>query len=219
MRRVRRLRRPLAALFVLALVAAFVPLGCRQILGIQDDGSDALTCEAYCSVIAQACTGDETQYDSTDACMGLCKTFPVGTLDDMSGDTLGCRINQANTILQAHDGVCAAAGPPGAGICGTDCDSFCNGVAQVCPNDFKTQIACKAACLLIPDAQCPSFFVNTSAPPPDYDSLECRFYHLTAATLDPTEHCPHTLGENGFCTPIALGGNACNTADGGTDGG
>jgi hypothetical protein len=209
-----RARRTLLALVVVsAPIAALTPFGCRQILGIQDLGDDGLTCDTYCSVIAEACKGDNLQYASTDACMGLCATFPVGTLNDMTGNTLGCRVNQANTILNTHDGNCAAAGPPGAGVCGTDCESFCASLTQVCPTDFKSTIGCEVACAKVPDSTCPPFFVDLNAGLPNTDSLQCRFYHLTAATQDPSLHCPHAIGENGFCTPVADGGIPC------TDGG
>ena len=35
---------------------------------------------------------------------------------------------------------------------------------------------------------------------PDYAAVQCRYYHLTAATVDPTDHCPHVAGV-GFCSP------------------
>jgi hypothetical protein len=217
MTRAHRVRAALAVLVAAAAVAAASPLGCRQILGIEDRGDDALTCDAYCSTVASACTGDKLQYISTDACMGLCATFPVGTIGDMSGNTLGCRINEANAIINTGEGDCAAAGPGGNDICGTNCDAFCDGVALICPSDFKTALGCEIACAKVPDATCPEYFVQTDVVP-NIDSIQCRLYHLTAATLDPTEHCPHTLGED-FCVPVADGGIPCTGGEGGADGG
>ena len=50
------------------------------------------------SLSGTACTGTQLQYASRDACMALCPTFPVGTLSDITGNTLGCRLKLANTI-------------------------------------------------------------------------------------------------------------------------
>jgi hypothetical protein len=210
-----RLRRALAAFALSAGIVAGAALGCRAVLGIEDRGDDALTCDAYCTAIAKACTGDKLQYESNDACMKLCATFPVGTTSDMSGNTLGCRLNEANALNQTGDGVCAAAGPGGDGICGSNCESFCTSVAVICPGDFKSQAECRLACARIPDAQCPAFFVVPDVIP-NVDSIQCRIYHLSAATINPMEHCPHTLGVD-LCVPVADGGVPCT--DAGTGGG
>jgi hypothetical protein len=34
------------------------------------------------------------------------------------------------------------------------------------------------------------------------NSVQCRLYHASAATLDPTVHCPHVAGV-GPCSPTA----------------
>jgi hypothetical protein len=211
MTRARRVRFVVAVLASAAAVAA-VTAGCRQILGIEDRGDDALTCEAYCTTIAMACTGDDLQYISTDTCMGMCATFPVGIADAGTGNSLACRITQANAILAGGEGSCAAAGPGGDNICGTNCDGFCVGVAAICPDDFKTSLGCQVACAQIPDAVCPAYFVQQDVVP-NFDSIQCRLYHLSAATQNAAEHCPHTLGESGYCTPAADGGVPC--VDGG----
>jgi hypothetical protein len=203
------LQRAFPVLLAGAAVTAAVPLGCRNVIGIQQLGSDELTCDAYCDAIGAVCTGDQLQYVTRDACMGLCPTFPVGTLGDIGVNTLGCRLAIAKS-LAGGEGACVGAGPGGAGYCGSDCDSFCASAVQVCPTDFASDQACRALCLLIPE--CPNYFV-TPGVTPDADTIQCRLYHLTAASLDPTTHCPHVRGEE-LCTPTSP---KCATS--GADGG
>jgi hypothetical protein len=189
-----------------AILAAGLPIACRSILGIeereldpalvdggQDGASDPLSCEAYCAAVAVACTGENLQYRSTAACLGLCQTWPVGTLADTTGDTLGCRINQ--TTVAGNTGErsdCAGAGPGGNGICGTNCASFCASLAIVCPTDYDGSAAdCMTDCGRLPS--CGDYHVDP-AQDPDDDTVQCRLFHLTSATQSATTHCPHAMG-------------------------
>jgi hypothetical protein len=217
-------RRALAVLLSVFTIAATVPLGCRQVLGISSLGDDAVTCDSYCDNITAACTGKNLQYGSRDACMGLCATLPVGTQADPTGNTLACRIHKLS--LLGEEGSCAAAGPAGedpnsSEQCTTGCEMLCTGALQVCPEDFKTKSACMTACEALPICG-ESFDVPTDSCIPDYGSVQCRIYHLTAATLDPETHCPHVAGM-GYCSPTlpACPNSADNcTADAGSsDGG
>ncbi len=196
--------RALAILVTAAAIVATVPLGCRQVLGISSFGNDALTCDTYCDAIAASCTATELQYGSRDACMGLCATFPVGTTGDTTGNTLGCRIHML-TLLDGAEGTCAAAGPSGTNAAGgdqcadTECDTFCNSALQVCPTDFTSLADCTSKCTALPICTKP-YEVPSDTCIPDYGSVQCRYYHLTAATLDAAEHCPHVVGI-GYCSP------------------
>src|ERR1041385_3222652 len=49
------------------------------------------SCMTYCTQVQANCTGAQAQYPTMDQCMGTCATFPVGTLADTTGNTLGCR--------------------------------------------------------------------------------------------------------------------------------
>jgi len=211
------IRHTLACGVALVAVLAAVPFGCREVLGIETRGSDDLTCDAYCSSIAAACTADQDhlQYGSTAACLALCATFPVGTLEDDGPNSLGCRIRQVGLI--GAEGICAAAGPGGDGYCGTNCASFCHSAVQICPTDFATEAACVSACADIPD--CPLYAVDPNATTlPNDNSLQCRLFHLTSAALDPVKHCPHVLGI-GYCSPTYPACGGPPGTDGGTDGG
>lgn len=191
-----RVRSLLAVSIALAAVPALAPLGCRNALGIQELGSDQLTCDAYCDAVQTACGSNLPQYESRTACLALCRTFPVGTVDDTSGNTLGCRLRVANLISSTGEGDCAAAGPGGAGQCGADCDSFCASAAIVCPTDFASEDDCKQQCQAIPS--CGPYHVVANQTPDVY-SVQCRLFHVTSAALDPTTHCPHVKGVD-LCT-------------------
>jgi hypothetical protein len=209
-----KLARTFTLLLTAAAVGALVPLGCRQVFGIQEVGSDALTCDLYCDTIATGCTGSKLQYVSRDACIAVCNNLPVGTTADQTGDTLGCRLNLATKIATTGEGDCAAAGPGGGDVCGPDCDSFCEVALKVCPSDFAGPIACHAACAQLPN-DCGPYAVVPNVTPDTY-SVQCRLYHLTAATLDPATHCPHVKGV-GLCTPTSAtcGQSSPDGGDGG----
>lgn len=205
-----------ASLSLLALFALFalVPAGCREILSIEerqydpslaDGGVPALSCDAYCDSIISLCTGQKLQYSSRDACIGLCSTFPEGTLDDTGGNTLGCRIHVLETsaaMIETSD--CAAAGPGGDGTCGTNCDSFCTSMQTVCPQSYESKGDCMTECS--PLIECGTYYVDPEVTP-DNPSIQCRLYHMSAGAINilskdgdeltpsQTKHCPHATGE------------------------
>lgn len=218
----RALRRGFQALFGLSFALALLA-GCRQILSIEErtfdpsladggsDGGVTLSCESYCELIQSVCTGQNLQFSSLDACIGLCSTYPAGTLDDESGNTLGCRIHVLETSKAMIEGSdCAAAGPGGDGVCGTNCESFCAGMTTVCPQSYESTGDCLAAC--DPLADCGPYFVDTGATPDD-PSVQCRLYHISAAAINigsatpgeltpsQTKHCPHADGTT-ECIPM-----------------
>jgi hypothetical protein len=205
-------KRAFAVFFATASVGAAVPLGCRQVLGIQEVGSDLLTCDLYCDTIAAGCTGSKLQYVSHEACIGLCNNLPVGHTADTGGNTLGCRLNLANKIASTGEGDCAAAGPGGGAICGPDCDSFCGVALKVCPSDFASSDDCHTACEKLP-TDCAPYAVVPETTPDTY-TIQCRLFHVTAATLDPTEHCPHVIGVE-YCRPDSP---PCTSGDAGNGG-
>jgi hypothetical protein len=208
------------ALVALALVIA-LPLGCRQILGIEDreldtsltdGGTDggSLSCASYCTSIMATCTDTHQQYASEAACEALCATFPVGAITDTGTNSLGCRMREVTAIAESQelDG-CIGAGPGGAGVCGSNCDAFCAGVSALCTAQFTdlggTTESCLAACQQVPD--CGGYDAD---PNRNDDSMQCRLFHLTSAAVDKNTHCPHTIGEDGKCTPADAGGSTCD---------
>ena len=153
-------------------------------------GGAGLDCDSYCAAIATNCTGAETQYSALANCMATCATFPPGTAADMGGNTLGCRSYHAGAALADPTTHCVHAGPGGAGVCGGNCESFCLSAAQICPDAWPDTNACETACA-------------TFSPDEKYDATDvsgntfaCRLYHLTAASVDAADHCPHIKGDS-----------------------
>lgn len=104
----------------------------------------ALDCPTYCAEIQTNCTGDNAQYLDMAHCMATCASFTVGasTVDDMSGDTLGCRIYHGGAPSRMSPAThCPHAGPAGdlltatpPAFCsgGNVCESFCTLEIKAC---------------------------------------------------------------------------------------
>lgn len=221
-----RTARSLAAALILGAAGAMALFGgCRAVIGFEErefdesladggandaDAQTPNTCQGYCELIQSVCTGPNAQYSSLDSCLGLCSTFPAGTPGDTSGHSIGCRIQVLQSTTMLEDVECAAAGPGGTGVCGTNCDAYCLGIATICPGAFESAMDCATAC--DPLIDCPSYHV-TAATPND-PSIQCRLYHLSSAavgiltkqpgveTAAEIKHCPHAAGET-ECIAVA----------------
>lgn len=158
-------------------------------------GVVALDCATYCSTITANCTGERTQYGNDPFCQAACAAFPAGTLDDMAGNTLGCRIYHAGAAQADPTVHCVHAGPGGAGACGTNCEGFCAIAmsATACPDAWPDNAACLAACGTFDDSE-PYDATDLGG-----NTLACRLYHATAAAVDPVTHCPHVKGDSMPC--------------------
>ena len=154
------------------------------------------------------CTGANSQFGNTTACMDFCAQYPVGTAADSSGYTLGCRTTHAN-LAQANPTVhCPHAGPTGgdmnpngtAGVCGEPCDAFCD-TAQVVCTAANAQWASKSACV----TACKAFAADNasfSTADTSRNDVGCRTNHLefaTASSAAATTHCPHLATVSAVC--------------------
>lgn len=207
-----------AARTLAAFVFAATSIGavaCASIAGIDDreldpsfsPGSVATSaCADYCSAIASGCAEPRRQYISDSACLAVCKALPEGTVDNPTGNTTSCRADRAVKARDTGEPAqyCSVAGPSGsdaivpANACGTSCDAFCALTQKICPAQFTSEFAgqvaqCKAACAALPDKG--AFDVGASNQ--TGNSLQCRLYHLQAATAAPEDHCPHVIGMAG----------------------
>ena len=151
-----------------------------------------LTCDDYCTVITTNCSGPVAQY-GTDACKPTCEAFPRGTLEDMAGNTLGCRLYHAGAAATDPEMHCTHAGPGGASVCGDNCEGFCSIAAAACPGTFTDDAACMAACKNYDMAE------SYDAGDQGGNTFACRLYHLTVATTFPEAHCPHILPDSAPC--------------------
>jgi hypothetical protein len=178
--------------------------------GSTTEAPQAPSCEEYCTLVDDHCTGDLAQYSGVAACEAVCAAMPPGEVGDELGNTVGCRTYHAIAAAEDADTHCPHAGPSGGMVCGSPCESFCTLAAGLCL-DGNAQYADTEACL----AECMMF-------PTDSDSIEgdtyaCRMYHLTVAALDPDTHCPHIVLDSPVC--IDMGGSETGDSGGSTGGG
>jgi hypothetical protein len=166
----------------------------------------SLDCTSYCTEVMADCTGANEQYKDMAGCMGVCASFPAGTIADMSGDTLGCRLYHggvpSKTMPDMH---CSHAGPLGgpgdpatAGPCGDSCEAFCNAAVKVCPAAWTDAAACKTDCATFAKDATPYSTADTGK-----NDIGCRMYHLSVAsssTANAMTHCPHIVKASATCT-------------------
>jgi hypothetical protein len=222
--------RPLLLLGCLAVTAG--AFGCNAILGIGaatlepgdsgvdtggNDAGDAgppgqLTCDNYCNVIMQNCTGTNAEYLTNDICLAMCPAFEVNlTVADTMDNTLGCRLFHANLAASTPDVSCRFAGPLGGGHCGSDpCVPFCSLDVNYCSPSFEPAMymnpsvydggvaGCEGACntypYLVVDAGDTTLEMS--------NTLNCRLWHLETAFRGPTYgmiHCLHTALVSDTC--------------------
>ena len=152
-------------------------------------------CDRYCDTVAGACTGQYQQYASREACLAVCGKLDAGSPTNPTGNTVECRLARAEfaeTTGEAQD-YCFSAGPGGAGQCGTDCEGFCAIMAKTC-DLMGSYDQCLPQCAEVPDLSGPPDNVTYDISIQAGDSLQCRLFHVTAATLDSVGHCAHAAG-------------------------
>lgn len=169
-----------------------------------DSGGTSLTCDSYCALIMQNCTGGNAEYTDLNTCKAMCASFAVGDAGDQSGDSLACRLSHAGLAAGNPSTHCRHAGPTGGGTCGTSpCTGWCELDRVQCPNVYASQADCETTCAKFPVIGDAGDIALVSG-----NSFNCRIYHLEAAYSDPTVHCPHTA---------LIGGPCSAPADAGTD--
>jgi len=176
------------AFFALPLVGA-----CNLVLGIEDrklvPATAEVTCDNYCDLAMTNCTAEFALYASRESCMGTCAKLELGKLDDQGVDTVGCRLHNAELAGQTGEKseYCVNAGPGGNASCGSDCEAYCKLMKGICPAQFTTDMDCATECAMVPDHG------NYNIGVPLENSIECRLYHVSAATID-NMHCVHAAG-------------------------
>jgi hypothetical protein len=152
-----------------------------------------LDCASYCTAITANCTTTNLQYSDMGTCMASCNSYPKGTIADMGGDTLGCRLYHANAAKTDPNTHCVHAGPSGGGVCGMPCMGFCDITVAACPSDYANAGACATACAAFPTT--PAYTANVQSG----NSASCKIYHAQAASVTPSPHCMHVLPTGGPC--------------------
>ena len=193
---------------VKATLLLLLPMGCASILGIEeaelkesntDSGGSAgsgttgdppTLCETYCDTVMENCTGNLSVYSSLDQCLALCLTIPGGQPGDESVDTVHCRLNQANAAGETLEPAdhCPAAGLGGEGVCGTNCDALCRAMVEFCSDQHASNAACLDDCEPLNDLGGFNVLQNEGA------TVQCRIWHVGAATQNVSPHCGHAAG-------------------------
>ena len=148
-------------------------------------------CDLYCTLVGDNCTGESQVYQSEDACRATCAILRVEVESDPQA--VSCRTEQARLAgtVGEKNIHCPAAGPGGNGVCGSDnCTSYCSIMLSTCGDAFTDIDECIANCDTAVDLG--GYDVSKTAG----DSVQCRLYHVTAATLAPSTHCGHSAGLN-----------------------
>lgn len=169
--------------------------------GESDGGADpdaGTPCERLCSTVLAACPDRASEdavsyavYDSRFTCLEQCTRLPLGEPDDQTGNSVYCRLNNAalaELLPGERASACPAASAGGDGICGDNCEGYCVLMAQICPGSFTSAEACRRDCASVPDVG--GFDIHDI----EGNTLQCRLYHLAAATVSPINHCPHAAG-------------------------
>ncbi len=183
-------------------IAIVVTAGCSSSssgkMSTGDAGpSGSTACVEYCDAIMANCTSTtgasgnpvgNQQYTDKQNCLNSCKAMPVGTSADSSGNTLGCRTTHANLAKTDPVTHCPHAGPGGAGVCGTDCDGFCQIAMMYCTSANSAAVYtslddCKTKCSAFPDT------VKFNIAVQDGNSVACLLYHVQEASSVPPDHC------------------------------
>lgn len=165
------------------------------------------TCEQYCDIELAACDGTEfAQYESRAQCLAVCAALPPGENPDQAGNTVACRRYHSFNAVTSPALHCYHSGPTGDGHCGdsrsaskneytTNCESYCDLLAQACPSEFGDELGsaegCMQACVELPEADPESHYSVESALASD--GLNCRVLYTTRAFED-RKACASAVG-------------------------
>jgi hypothetical protein len=154
-------------------------------------------CDRYCETIAASCTEENEQYASPAACQAVCSRLEPGTPGSFTGNTVECRLARAELggATGEPQNYCSSAGPGGGDVCGNDCEGFCAIMVATCDDLMGTFDECVSECLdNVPNLSGPPDNLAYDTSLQDGNSVQCRLFHVTAATLDPRTHCAHAAG-------------------------
>lgn len=198
------MRRRLPHHVALAVAAMVSLVACNAVLGIEERTLDP--CAQYCETIAANCVDDHRQYQSDDVCLAACARLEAGDAEKTTGNTVSCRLAEAEAAKSDPVEHCATAGfagrsPSGDQPCGPLCPNYCELIKSICPGTAPAKLPaeeCESLCLAVPK--------NPNYTPEDLNikdhdnSIECRVWHLGVATkdfadgLESSAHCAHAEG-------------------------
>jgi len=178
-----------AALLALGAVASAA--GCQSLAGIEDRTLGP--CSEFCDTVIANCSGQNLVYENRAKCMGVCQLLPEGKEEQnepQGTNTVACRMREARlaktSVVEDIPRHCRSAGPEGLD-CGGSCENYCTLYEGACgEKQCGSHELCVAKCAALLDK--PTFNLVD-----DYegDTLQCRFVHLSNATIQPQPHCDH----------------------------
>lgn len=154
-----------------------------------------LACDEYCALVQSHCSGEHTQYASTEDCLSFCRHIPAGDPHEPKA-TAGMYCRQwyaGNPSLTDPETYCAAAGPFGGGICGDRCTAFCQVAVSACVPETPDAGAAPYASLPKCKTECLEYAFREAGAdgggegldgPTTGDTLNCRMHHLRSAVAD-----------------------------------
>jgi hypothetical protein len=153
-------------------------------------------CERYCNTVAANCPAPNEQYASPGACRAVCEKLEPGNEGGLRENTVECRLARAELAGVTGEPVtyCASAGPGGAGVCGSNCEGYCTIMAKTCTLLIGSFEACLPECASVPDLSDPPDNITYDISVQAGDSVQCRLFHVSAATVDAIQHCGHASG-------------------------
>lgn len=154
-------------------------------------------CEEYCATVMASCVDDHAVYNTLESCMGVCALLPEGDEADEIGNSIHCRLRNAQIAPTEPSFYCPIVGPGGQGICGTNCEALCTIVDNVCVDELQqwpSAIACQNDCAEIQDLR--TYTVAPEAKLYQGPHVQCRLFHVSSAVVtDASIHCPHAGGD------------------------
>jgi len=153
-------------------------------------------CDDYCTLVMRNCQGGVAQYSDLSTCLATCRTMDEGNGTQRDGNNISCRTFWA-AISEGEPASCVKAGPGGAGVCGTNCESFCASTLFICGDREIPPYQSEADCM----TACGNYSMTEIFDASDIagNTFACRLYHMTAASTDPDTHCQHTGTDSAVC--------------------
>jgi hypothetical protein len=201
----------LSQCFAAATLVAALGAGCSEVLSLEEaevdptlsedpqEGESAeasLLCTRYCNMVMSHCSGLFSVYRTMESCLEVCGFLPEGEEGDEIGNTIHCRLRNAEVAPAEPPFYCPIAGPGGNGVCGANCEAMCLLGMGICVGDdaqWPSAVACRSDCAGLPDLG----FYSTDPQHGMYEGahVQCRLFHLSSATIEDTHvHCGHASG-------------------------
>ena len=176
----------------------YLDLGDARLIAVVPTLEEAVgpLCGQYCDAVMQSCSGPFQVYANRIQCLGLCSVMLEGEPGEDDRNSIHCRLTHAQLARDTAEPAshCPQAGPGGeaavveAPSCAMNCEGLCTGMLSICPEQYVSLNACLEDCGSVPDLG--GYSQGTG----QGNSVQCRLFHLVAASAAPDPHCTHAAG-------------------------